>query len=89
MGLSGRKLRIKTGVLIFYRGKTFQARVLKRMVEVGFIDVETALLIVKEFLHLHVNGLNNADRLLYLLSFSREVRSKFHVFPFLFTIIVF
>ncbi|TXG52945.1 hypothetical protein EZV62_022114 [Acer yangbiense] len=54
------------------RGKTFQARVLKRMVEVGFIDVETALLIVKESLHLHVVGLKNADRLLYLLSFSSE-----------------
>ncbi|KAK4859591.1 hypothetical protein QYF36_008237 [Acer negundo] len=54
------------------RGKTFQARVLKRMVEVGFIDVETALLIVKESLHLHVDGLKNADRLLYLLSFSSE-----------------
>ncbi|KAK2659551.1 hypothetical protein Ddye_006084 [Dipteronia dyeriana] len=54
------------------RGKTFQARVLKRMVEVGFIDVEKALLIVKESLHLHFYGLKNADRLLYLLSFSSE-----------------
>ncbi|KAL5844097.1 hypothetical protein ACOSQ4_010055 [Xanthoceras sorbifolium] len=54
------------------RGKTFQARVLKRMVEVGFIDVETALLIMKEPLHLHLDGLKNADGCLYLLSISRE-----------------
>ncbi|KAJ4700637.1 penicillin-binding protein 1A-like [Melia azedarach] len=54
------------------RGKIFQARVLKRMVEVGFIDVETALLILKQPLHLRVDGLRNADRLLYVVSFSRK-----------------
>ncbi|KAK9945761.1 hypothetical protein M0R45_011260 [Rubus argutus] len=37
------------------RGKTFQARVLKRMVEVGFLDIETALSVVKQSLPLHVN----------------------------------
>ncbi|KAJ0086064.1 hypothetical protein Patl1_08406 [Pistacia atlantica] len=57
------------------RGKTFQARVLKRMVEVGFIDVDRTLLVLKQPLHLRVDGLKYADRLVYLLSFSRkEVR---------------
>lgn len=37
------------------RGKRFQARVLKRMVDVGFLDIETALLVVKQSLPLHVN----------------------------------
>ncbi|CAB4266978.1 unnamed protein product [Prunus armeniaca] len=36
------------------RGKTFQARVLKRMVDVGFLDFETALFVVKQYLPLHV-----------------------------------
>ncbi|XP_016650290.1 PREDICTED: putative transglycosylase H16_A0665 [Prunus mume] len=35
-------------------GKTFQARVLKRMVDVGFLDFETALFVVKQYLPLHV-----------------------------------
>ncbi|EXB44348.1 Penicillin-binding protein 1A [Morus notabilis] len=34
------------------RGKTFQARVLKRMVEVGFLDIETALSVLKQPLYL-------------------------------------
>ncbi|BFG19133.1 hypothetical protein CerSpe_054070 [Prunus speciosa] len=36
------------------RVKTFQARVLKRMVDVGFLDFETALFVVKQYLPLHV-----------------------------------
>lgn len=53
------------------RGKTFQARVLKRMVEAGFIDIETALWVLKQPLDLRDDGKKYADRLLYLLSFSK------------------
>ncbi|XP_050290677.1 uncharacterized protein LOC126728951 isoform X3 [Quercus robur] len=48
------------------RGKSFQARVLRRMVEVGFLDIETALLVVKQGLHLHVFVSEYADGLLHL-----------------------
>lgn len=41
-------------LLPYHRGKTFQARVLKRMVDVGFLDFETALFVVKQYLPLHV-----------------------------------
>lgn len=37
------------------RGKTFQARVLKRMVDVGYLDIETALSVMKQYLPLQVN----------------------------------
>ncbi|CAL5350322.1 unnamed protein product [Camellia sinensis] len=46
------------------RGKTFQARVLKRMVEVGFLDMETALLVVKQNLHLRVDRPHHGSGLL-------------------------
>ncbi|KAL0011460.1 hypothetical protein SO802_006568 [Lithocarpus litseifolius] len=48
------------------RGKSFQARVLRRMVEVGFLDIETALLVVKQGLHMHVFVSEYADGLLHL-----------------------
>ncbi|XP_030968770.1 uncharacterized protein LOC115989243 isoform X1 [Quercus lobata] len=48
------------------RGKSFQARVLRRMVEVGFLDIETALLVVKQGLHLHVFVSEYADGFLHL-----------------------
>ncbi|XVE55381.1 hypothetical protein DITRI_Ditri03aG0153900 [Diplodiscus trichospermus] len=51
-------------------GKTFQARVLKRMVQVGFLDIEMALLTLREPLCLHLNRPEHADGLSYLLSFS-------------------
>ncbi|XVF39391.1 hypothetical protein PTKIN_Ptkin01aG0031000 [Pterospermum kingtungense] len=53
------------------RGKTFQARVLKRMVEAGSLDVEMALWTVRQPLHLHLDRLEHADELSYLLSFPR------------------
>ncbi|GMP83708.1 hypothetical protein CsSME_00037522 [Camellia sinensis var. sinensis] len=46
------------------RGKTFQARVLKRMVEVGFLDMETALLVVKQNLNLRVDRPHHGSGLL-------------------------
>lgn len=54
------------------RGKSFQARVLRRMVEVGSLDIETALLVVKQSLHLHVDVPEYADRLLHLLPLSKN-----------------
>ncbi|KAF3966207.1 hypothetical protein CMV_009674 [Castanea mollissima] len=48
------------------RGKSFQARVLRRMVEVGFLDIETALLVVKQGLRLPVFVSGYADGLLHL-----------------------
>ncbi|KAK6246170.1 hypothetical protein QUC31_000949 [Theobroma cacao] len=50
-------------------GKTFQARVLKRMVEVGSLDIETALSIVRQPHYLHLNRPENTDGLSYLFSF--------------------
>ncbi|KAL5558366.1 hypothetical protein UlMin_034577, partial [Ulmus minor] len=38
------------------RGKLFQARVLKRMVDVGFLDVKTAVSAVKQSLPLHLSS---------------------------------
>ncbi|XP_058224879.1 uncharacterized protein LOC131334029 isoform X1 [Rhododendron vialii] len=46
------------------RGKTFQARVLKRMVEVGFLDIKTALLVVKQSLHIRVDDIGRGSGLL-------------------------
>ncbi|KAI8547613.1 hypothetical protein RHMOL_Rhmol07G0208900 [Rhododendron molle] len=46
------------------RGKTFQARVLKRMVEVGFLDIKTALLVVKQSLHIRVDDIGHGSGLL-------------------------
>lgn len=54
------------------RGKTFQARVLKRMVDVGFLDVETALSVVKQPLP-YVLGPSSVGRLYHVSSFFREV----------------
>ncbi|KAF7139042.1 hypothetical protein RHSIM_Rhsim07G0163700 [Rhododendron simsii] len=50
------------------RGKTFQARVLKRMVEVGFLDIKTALLVVKQSLHIRVDDIGHGSGLLLPLS---------------------
>ncbi|KAL3513598.1 hypothetical protein ACH5RR_026315 [Cinchona calisaya] len=43
------------------RGKRFQARVLRRMVEIGFLDVATALIVVKQSLCLNSPGLDHGD----------------------------
>lgn len=56
-----------------HRGKSFQARVLRRMVEVGFLDIETALLVVKQGLHLHVFVSEYADGLLHLSPLPKDV----------------
>ncbi|KAE8671107.1 putative Ribonuclease II/R family protein [Hibiscus syriacus] len=42
-------------------GKTFQARVLKRMVQVGFLDIEMALLAVRQPLYLHLSREEHAS----------------------------
>ncbi|KAK8557877.1 hypothetical protein V6N13_008333 [Hibiscus sabdariffa] len=44
-------------------GKTFQARVLRRMVQVGFLDIEMALLTVRQPLHPHLSREEHADGL--------------------------
>lgn len=49
-----------------HRGKAFQARVLKRMVAVGFLDTETALSVLKQSLPLQVSSPVCADGLLHL-----------------------
>lgn len=54
------------------------------MVEAGFIDIETALWVLKQPLDLRDDGKKYADRLLYLLSFS-----KVKFFALLSNIIVF
>ncbi|XP_021900810.1 uncharacterized protein LOC110816794 isoform X2 [Carica papaya] len=54
------------------RGKTFQARVLKRMVKVGYLDIETALSVVKQCLHLRHDRRERADGLLYLFPLTME-----------------
>ncbi|XWS21601.1 hypothetical protein CRYUN_Cryun30bG0068300 [Craigia yunnanensis] len=51
-------------------GKTFQAKVLRRMVEVGSLDIEMALLTVRQPLYLHLNRPEHSDGLSYMLSFS-------------------
>lgn len=43
------------------------------MVEVGSLDIETALLVVKQSLQLRVDMSEYADGLLHLLPFSKEV----------------
>ncbi|KAK4751770.1 hypothetical protein SAY87_020568 [Trapa incisa] len=43
------------------RGVTFQVRVLKRMVEVGFLNVEMAIKIVNQPVHLSLEGQKSAD----------------------------
>ncbi|PON80868.1 GPCR kinase [Trema orientale] len=53
------------------RGKIFQARVLKRMVDVGFLDVKTALSVLKQPLS-YVNGPPSVDGILHLSSFTGE-----------------
>ncbi|KAF8411802.1 hypothetical protein HHK36_004361 [Tetracentron sinense] len=58
------------------RGKTFQARALRKMVEAGFLDIETALLIVDQPLYLRVNGPEYSNGLLHSLPFSRELVSS-------------
>ncbi|XWS25183.1 hypothetical protein CRYUN_Cryun27aG0048000 [Craigia yunnanensis] len=50
--------------------KIFQARVLKSMVEDGSLDIEMALLTVRQPLYLHLNRPEHSDGLSYLLSFS-------------------
>ncbi|XP_050290678.1 uncharacterized protein LOC126728951 isoform X4 [Quercus robur] len=59
------------------RGKSFQARVLRRMVEVGFLDIETALLVVKQGLHLHVFVSEYADGLLHLSPLPKDEGQDF------------
>lgn len=56
-----------------HRGKSFQARVLRRMVEVGFLDIETALLVVKQGLRLPVFVSGYADGLLHLSPLPKDV----------------
>lgn len=58
----------------FLRGKIFQARVLKRMVEVGFLDIETALLVVKQSLHLRSIGPNYADEIFLAVYFPKVLK---------------
>ncbi|KAK9270282.1 hypothetical protein L1049_025859 [Liquidambar formosana] len=58
------------------RGKTFQARVLKRMVEIGLLDFETALLVVKQSLHLCADGPECADGMFYSSSFSEKLLGR-------------
>ncbi|XP_028090685.1 uncharacterized protein LOC114290858 isoform X4 [Camellia sinensis] len=60
------------------RGKTFQARVLKRMVEVGFLDMETALLVVKQNLHLRVDRPHHGSGLLLPSSSSGKEKEDKH-----------
>lgn len=60
------------------RGKTFQARVLKRMVEVGFLDMETALLVVKQNLHLRVDRPHHGSGLLLPSSSSGKIKGDKH-----------
>ncbi|KAI3912257.1 hypothetical protein MKW98_012068 [Papaver atlanticum] len=45
------------------RGKTFQVRALRRMVEVGFLDIQSALVIVEEPLHLSIGAPQNSNEL--------------------------
>ncbi|XP_030968771.1 uncharacterized protein LOC115989243 isoform X2 [Quercus lobata] len=59
------------------RGKSFQARVLRRMVEVGFLDIETALLVVKQGLHLHVFVSEYADGFLHLSPLPKDEGQDF------------
>ncbi|XP_025884165.1 uncharacterized protein [Solanum lycopersicum] len=54
------------------RGKTFQARVLKRMVEFGFLDVEMASIAVKQHLRFNSGSLDHPDGSLVISSFSKE-----------------
>ncbi|KAJ4965298.1 hypothetical protein NE237_017147 [Protea cynaroides] len=50
-------------------GMVSQARALRKMVEVGYLDIDTALLIVNQPLHLCVFGPECAEGLLHSLSF--------------------
>lgn len=54
------------------RGKTFQARVLKRMVEFGFLDVEMASITVKQHLRFNSGSPDHSDGFLVISSFSQE-----------------
>ncbi|WMV54122.1 hypothetical protein MTR67_047507 [Solanum verrucosum] len=54
------------------RGKTFQARVLKRMVEFGFLDVEMASIAVKQHLRFNSGSPDHPDGSLVISSFSKE-----------------
>ncbi|XP_019260847.1 PREDICTED: uncharacterized protein LOC109238821 isoform X1 [Nicotiana attenuata] len=56
------------------RGKTFQARVLKRMVEFGFLDVDMAGIAVKQPLILNSGSPDHSDGLL-VISASSQVHS--------------
>ncbi|XP_059630780.1 uncharacterized protein LOC132273749 [Cornus florida] len=58
------------------RGKKYQVRVLKRMVEVGFLDIETALMVVKQSVHLHADQADYVDGLLPLMSSFREQKGS-------------
>lgn len=49
--------------LLSYRGVIFQVRVLRRMVEVGFLNVDMALKIVNQSVHLSPEGPKSADGL--------------------------
>uniref|UniRef100_M0ZK18 Penicillin-binding protein n=1 Tax=Solanum tuberosum TaxID=4113 RepID=M0ZK18_SOLTU len=56
------------------RGKIFQARVLKRMVEFGFLDVEMASIAVKQPLRFNSESPDHPDGSLVISSFSNEVK---------------
>ncbi|PIA47367.1 hypothetical protein AQUCO_01400205v1, partial [Aquilegia coerulea] len=49
------------------RGKSTQARALRRMVDVGFLDIGTALSTVNQHLQLHGDGIEHPNRLSYSL----------------------
>ncbi|KAF5198961.1 Penicillin-binding protein 1a [Thalictrum thalictroides] len=49
------------------RGKTTQARALRRMVDVGFLDIETALSTVNQHLQLHCDCIEHPNRFPYSL----------------------
>ncbi|MBA0810158.1 hypothetical protein Gohar_002174, partial [Gossypium harknessii] len=51
-------------------GKTFQARVLKRMVKYGFLDIKMALLTVRQPLYVRLRRPEHADELSDASSFS-------------------
>lgn len=72
-----KQIKLEDKFLLCCRGKTFQARVLKRMVKVGYLDIETALSVVKQCLHLRHDRRERADGLLYLFPLTMEVSEIF------------
>lgn len=56
-----------------FRGKTFQARVLKRMVDGRFLDIETALSAMRESVSFRSDGPDCAENLLLPISSFKKV----------------